>query len=47
MLGLLYYNGYGVEQNYTKAKEYFELSSKHNNPYAMLYLGICIVLDME
>ncbi len=29
MLGMLYENGIGVEQDYNKAKEYYELSIKH------------------
>ena len=39
-LGVLYFLGKGVEQNYNKAKEYFELSAKQNNSNALLYLGI-------
>lgn len=39
MLGNLYYNGYGVKQDYLKAKKYYELSSKLNNSTALLNLG--------
>lgn len=38
-LGNFYEDGYAVEQNYHKAKEYYEQSSKLNNSDAFIYLG--------
>lgn len=38
-LGNLYYNGQGVEQNYTKAKEYYELSGRQGNWKALFKVG--------
>ncbi|KAK8842215.1 hypothetical protein M9Y10_026446 [Tritrichomonas musculus] len=38
-LGNLYYDGLGVERNYSKAKEYYELSAKQNNSSALFNLG--------
>ncbi len=37
-LGAMYYNGYGVMQNYEKAKLYFT-GSKEKIPYSNIYLG--------
>ena len=39
-LGMLYMNGWGVEQNYTKGKEYFELSMLQNYAPAQTNMGI-------
>ena len=39
-LGVLYMNGWGVEQNYTKAKAYFELSMLQNYAPAQTNMGI-------
>ena len=38
-MGLIYYNGYGVEKNYTKAKEWFEKSAAQNNDTSRCALG--------
>ena len=39
-LGLIYYHqGELSNQNYIKAREYFDLSVKYNNPSALFYLG--------
>ena len=35
-----YLNGFGVEKDYKKAKEYFEQSAHNKNAYAYLMLGI-------
>lgn len=39
-MGVAYYNGWGVEQNYKKAVNYFEIST-FNDLDAELYLGKC------
>ena len=38
-LGVIYLRGNGVDQNYLKAIEYFELAAKKNNAVALLNLG--------
>lgn len=38
-LGNLYYNGYGLEQDYFKARDYFELSANLKNSYGLYNLG--------
>lgn len=38
-LGLMYYAGVGVEKDYEKAKEYFELSADMGHGSSMAYLG--------
>ncbi|KAK8886576.1 spindle assembly checkpoint kinase [Tritrichomonas musculus] len=43
-LGLLYYEGEGVEKDYSKAKEYFELSAKLENSFALIRLGLIYLL---
>jgi TPR repeat protein len=40
ILGYMYHSGYGVEQNYSKALEYYLLSAEQNNAFAQLYLGL-------
>lgn len=39
LLGMLYYHGQGVDQDYIKAKEYFELASLQNHPDSFTKLG--------
>ena len=39
-LNKIYSNGEGVEQDYLKAKEYYELSSKYGNSNALVFLGM-------
>ncbi|KAK8836320.1 hypothetical protein M9Y10_039655 [Tritrichomonas musculus] len=39
IIGVLYSYGYGVKQDYDKAKEYYELSAKQNNSDAFNNLG--------
>lgn len=39
-LGIFYLNGNGVEKDYLKARNYFELSSKLGNSNAYLNLGL-------
>ena len=38
-IGIYYENGYGVEQDYSKAREMYKLASLLENPDAYLYLG--------
>ncbi|KAK8893003.1 hypothetical protein M9Y10_030259 [Tritrichomonas musculus] len=38
-LGLLYENGKVVEQDYSKAKEYYELAASNNNSYGYIHIG--------
>jgi len=40
-LGISYYQGYGVEQNYQRAVEYFELLAAEQNPFGAYMLGFC------
>ena len=35
----MYDKGYGVVQDYSKAKKYYELASEQNNQLANLFLG--------
>lgn len=50
-LGVLYYNGFGVERNFLKAFEYMKLAAEQNNSHALIFLGyinllgICIDQD--
>lgn len=39
-LGLRYHIGDGVEQDFIKAKQYYERAAKHNHPNALCNLGI-------
>lgn len=39
-LGVLYFNGQGVPQDYATAYQWFQSSAKHGNPYAELQLGL-------
>ena len=39
-LGLLYYNGRGVPQNYAKAREWFEKAATHGHARAQVNLGL-------
>lgn len=39
LVGALYEFGYAIEQDYTKAKDLYELAADAGNPYAMSYLG--------
>lgn len=43
-MGLLYFKGEGVEKDYSKAKEYFELSAEKENISAFIHLGIIYLL---
>lgn len=38
---------FDVKQNYPKAKDIYELSSKRNNPVAQLYLGDLYINGLE
>ena len=40
-LGLCYYNGYGVDQDYAKAAEYFTKAAEQDHIEAYHYLGDC------
>ena len=40
-LGLRYYKGQGVEQDYTRAVELFRKAAEQGNGYAMRLLGDC------
>ena len=39
-LGVMYYEGDGVEQSYEKAKEFFERAAQQDHPEAQFNLGI-------
>lgn len=39
-LGLRYHTGDGVEQDFTKAKQYYERAAEHDHPNALCNLGI-------
>ena len=38
-LGDLYEKGFGVKQDFLRAKEYYEMFAKHNNSDSLLKLG--------
>ena len=40
-LGMAYYQGYGLEQNYQRAVEYFDYLTKEQNPFGAYMLGFC------
>ena len=39
-VGLLYYNGWGVPQDYAQAREWFEKAAAAGHAMAMRYLGL-------
>ena len=41
ILGRMYYEGFCVEQNYTRARKLFIYGSRKNNAEALAYLGYC------
>ncbi|MCL2356460.1 MAG: sel1 repeat family protein [Defluviitaleaceae bacterium] len=41
LLGIMYYSGKGVEQNYKKAIEWYEKAAAESNSYALSNLGYC------
>ena len=42
-LGLMYYKGQGVEQNYNEAFKWFRLSAQKGLPDAQYYFGLMMV----
>lgn len=38
-LGSIYFHGFGIEQNYSKAVKYYEMAAKQNNSRALFNLG--------
>lgn len=42
-IGLMYWNGQGVEINYIKGCDYFQKASLENDPEAISFLGLCYI----